>query len=58
MQRYCDSKSNLMKYLCNLYIVDDIDILNFKASKENKITYHHIIKVEELKLLGFPTKKT
>ena len=58
MKRYCDSKTRLMKYLYDTYLYNHIDIFNFEASRENKVTYHHIIKVEELKLLGFPVKKT
>ena len=57
-RRYCDSKSQIMKYLYNTYIFNNIDIFNFEATSTNKVTYHHIIKVEDLKLLGFPTKKT
>ncbi len=58
MRKYCDSKSKLMKDLYDAYILDGIDIFNYEASNQNKITYHHIIKVEDLKLLEFPTKKT
>ncbi len=58
MKNYCNSKSKVMTELCNLYIKDDIDILGFKASSDNYITYHHLISVEELNLLGFPTRKT
>lgn len=47
-----------MKTLYDLYIINDIDIFNFKADKDNLITYHHIVKVEQLKALGFPTNKT
>jgi hypothetical protein len=47
-----------MKELCELYFINNIDILNFKASKTNYITYHHIIHVEDLKSLGFETTKT
>ncbi len=58
MTKFCNSKSWVMHNLCKLYIKDDTDILGFKASQENYITYHHIIHVEDLDLLGFPTKKT
>ncbi len=57
-RKYCDSKSMVMKYLYDTYMLNNVDILNFEASKDNKVTYHHIIKVEDLNLLGFPTKKT
>lgn len=58
MKRYCCSKTKIMRDLYDIYIENGIDIMNFEASKENKVTYHHIIKVEDLLLLGFPTKKT
>lgn len=54
----CDSKSKIMKHLYDIYIYHDIDIFNYAATSENKVTYHHIIKKEELRLLGFPTRKT
>ena len=57
-RKYYDSKSKVMKYLCKTYILNNIDIFNYEANTENKVTYHHIIKKEELKLLGFPTRKT
>lgn len=58
MRKYCDSKNKIIKELYDIYILDGIDIFNYEASSQNKITYHHIIKVEDLKLLEFPTKKT
>ena len=58
MKRYCCSKTKIMRDLYDIYIENGIDIMNFEASKENKVTYHHIIKVEDLLLLGFPIKKT
>ena len=57
-RKYMTSRSNVMKILYDLYIINDTDIFNFKASKDNPITYHHIIKVEDLEALGFPTTKT
>ncbi len=57
-QRYYDSKTRVMRYLYDTYIVDDIDIFNYEVGFMNKATYHHIIKVEDLKLLGFSTRKT
>ena len=54
----CDSKSKIMKYLYDTYIFQNIDVLNFEVTPKNKVTYHHIIKKEELNLLGFPTRKT
>lgn len=57
-RKYCDSKSPVMKYLYDTYILNNIDILNFEANSKNKITYHHIIKIEDLISLGFPTRKT
>jgi len=57
-RKYMVSRSNVMKTLYDLYIVNDTDIFNFKAGKDNPITYHHIIKVEDLEALGFPTTKT
>ena len=47
-----------MKYLYDTYMYHDIDIFNFEANSKNRVTYHHIIKKEELKLLGFTTRKT
>lgn len=58
MRKYCDSKNKIIKELYDIYILDGIDIFNYEASSQNKITYHHIIKVEDLKLLEFSTKKT
>ncbi len=58
MSKYCLSKSRVMKTLCGIYIINNIDIFNFKASRKNQITYHHIIEVIDLEALGFPTKKT
>ena len=54
----CDSKNKIMEYLYDTYIYHDIDVFSYEATPENKVTYHHIIKKEELSLLGFPTKKT
>ena len=48
-RKYCDSKSSVMKYLYDTYMLNNIEVLNFEANSENKLTYHHIIKVEDLK---------
>ncbi len=52
------TKNNVMKYLVDTYIYNGYDILNFKISKDNALTYHQIIKQKDLKALGFPTTMT
>lgn len=49
---------NVVDQLKQVYIINKTDIFGFKITKKNYITYHHIIKVEDLLLLEFPTKKT
>lgn len=44
--------------LSKIYIINDIDIFNYSITEENFITYHHIIKCEDLKLLEFSRDKT
>lgn len=51
-------KKSVMQILSELYIIDGIDIFNYKINQENKLSYHHIIKQEELKILEFPTNRT
>ena len=51
------SRDLIIKILKDIYIVDVIDIFNYKITSENILSYHHIIKVEDLKALGFPTQK-
>ena len=58
MKKYYLSKSLVMEVLKNIYVKNGVDILNYKTTSDNYLTYHHIIKVEELELLGFPTTKT
>ncbi len=58
MTKYCFSKTRVMKSLCSMYIINNIDIFNFQASRKNYITYHHLIEVSDLEAIGFPTKKT
>ncbi len=52
------TKNSVMKCLVDTYIYKGYDILNFRISKNNALTYHHIIKQEDLKALGFKTTKT
>lgn len=48
----------ITKALEEIYVKDGIDIFGFQVSEDNFITYHHIIKCEDLKNLNFKTEKT
>lgn len=50
-------KGTVMRILSDIYLDNGVDIFNYKVSPENKVSYHHIIKREELIALGFPTTK-
>ena len=52
------SKDYVVKTLSEIYILDGLDVFNYELSKKNYSSYHHIIKKEDLKLLGFPVNPT
>lgn len=51
-------RKNVKELLSDIYIINGIDVMGFEVTPTNIITYHHLIKVEDLKMLGFPTDKT
>lgn len=44
--------------LSGIYVVNGVDIFNYLITEENFITYHHVIKCEDLKALEFSREKT
>ncbi len=58
MKRKYLTEGKVIDILTLIYIEKGMDIFNYQITNNNKLTYHHIIKIEELKSLGFPTTKT
>lgn len=48
----------ITEILSKIYIKDGIDIFNYIITEENFVTYHHVIKCEDLKGLEFSREKT
>ena len=48
----------ITEFLSKIYVINDIDIFNYLITEENFITYHHVIKCEDLKVLEFSKEKT
>jgi len=48
----------ITKYLSSIYIIGNKDIFDYLITDDNIVTYHHVIKCEDLKLLDFPSEKT
>lgn len=48
----------ITEVLSKIYVKDGIDIFNYLITEENFITYHHVIKCEDLKGLEFSKEKT
>jgi len=48
------SYKEVIEILSEVFIENNKDIFNFEITATNTITYHHIIKREELLLLDFP----
>lgn len=58
MARVVFTRKYIMRNLRAYYIQDGKDIFNYRISRQNPLTYHHIIKEEDLEALGFPTDIT
>lgn len=52
------SKEYVVNTLSDIYIPNGIDVFNYEITRDNRPSYHHIIKKEDLKLLGFPVNPT
>lgn len=50
--------NQVTKDLSKIYVINDIDIFNYVITEENFITYHHVIKCADLKILEFSREKT
>lgn len=48
---------SIMRDLKRVYVTQGVDIFGYKVNSRNA-TYHHIIRADDLKLLGFSTSKT
>lgn len=49
---------SVIRELRNIYVENNMDVLNFKILPGNPLTYHHVIEQWELEALGFSKRQT